>query len=261
MKFLCLITDDAAVCSLRRRSGNRRTIVGGGALRFILFAALAGSLQVPARVLAQQETPLSTEQQDASEFSRLIERWQKSNDPEDKITALEAALKLEPKLKAWPQGLPLKGARPQVRGTLQAALGYSYWQRRKGNRADNREKTIAALEVALTVFTREALPQQWALTQHNLAVAYRNRTRGDRADNLEKAIAAFEAALTVRTREALPQQWAQTQSNLALAYVDRIRGDRTKNLEKAIAAFEAALTCAGSDEDVCRSWQPRSWLD
>lgn len=115
--------------------------------------------------------------------------------------------------------------------------------------------------MALTVFTREALPQQWALTQHNLAVAYRNRIRGDRADNLEKAIVAFEAALTVRTREALPQQWAQTQSNLALAYVDRIRGDCTENLEKAIAAFEAALTCAGSDEDVCRSWQPRSWLN
>ena len=49
--------------------------MGDGA-RIILFAALAGSLQVPARVLAQQETPLSTEQQDVSEFSRLIERWQ-----------------------------------------------------------------------------------------------------------------------------------------------------------------------------------------
>ena len=61
--------------------------MGGGA-RIILFAALAGSLQVPARVLAQQETPLSTEQQDVSEFSRLIERWQKSNDPEEEITAL-----------------------------------------------------------------------------------------------------------------------------------------------------------------------------
>jgi len=259
--FLRLIIGDGVVRSLRRRSENKRTIVGGCALRFILLAALGGSLQIPARALAQQETPLSSEQQETTEFSRLIERWRKSNDSEDKITALETALKVEPQLKAWPQGLPLKGTRLQVRGRLQAALGYSYWQRRKGNRAENLERTIAALEVALTAFAQEDLPQQWALTQHNLAVAYRNRISGDRADNLEKAIAAFEAALTVRTREALPQQWAQTQSNLALAYVDRIRGDRVENLEKAITAFEAALTCAGCNDDACRSWQPRPWLD
>jgi len=34
------------------------------------------------------------------EFSLLIKRWQKSNDPENKVAALEAALKLEPQLRA-----------------------------------------------------------------------------------------------------------------------------------------------------------------
>ncbi|MEH2087182.1 CHAT domain-containing tetratricopeptide repeat protein, partial [Nostoc sp.] len=91
-------------------------------------------------------------------------------------------------------------------------------------------------------YTREALPQAWAMTQNNLAAAYRDRIKGDRADNIEIAIAAYTAALKVYTREALPQAWAMTQNNLAAAYRDRIKGDRADNIEIAIAAATAALT-------------------
>ena len=72
------------------------------------------------------------------------------------------------------------------------------------------------LEAALTVRTREALPQGVGATHSQSRAGVRSaRIRGERADNLEKAIAAFEAGLTVRTREALPQRWAKTQNNLA----------------------------------------------
>ncbi|UKO96156.1 hypothetical protein [Nostoc sp. UHCC 0870] len=37
---------------------------------------------------------------------------------------------------------------------------------------------IAALTAALTVRTREALPQDWAMTQNNLASAYCDRIAG-----------------------------------------------------------------------------------
>ena len=60
----------------------------------------------------------------------------------------------------------------------------------------------------MTVYTREAFPQDWAMTQNNLGIAYRNRIQGSRAENLEAAIKALEAALTVYTREAFPQDWA-----------------------------------------------------
>ncbi len=136
-----------------------------------------------------------------------------------------------------------------------------------GNRALNVELSIAAYGAALQVYTRDAFPQQWAMTQNNLGSAYRERIRGERADNLEQAIAAYEAALQVYTRDAFPQDWAMTQNNLGNAYSDaakqplreRIRGDspdgdskaeRADNLEqafvqasleKAIAAYEAAL--------------------
>ncbi|MEH2317760.1 CHAT domain-containing protein, partial [Nostoc sp.] len=112
----------------------------------------------------------------------------------------------------------------------------------KEDRADNIEKAIAASTAALTVRTREALPQSWAATQNNLAAAYYSRIKEDRADNIEKAIAASTAALTVRTREALPQDWAATQNYLAVAYTHRIIGDRADNVEIAIAAYTAALT-------------------
>jgi CHAT domain-containing protein/tetratricopeptide (TPR) repeat protein len=124
----------------------------------------------------------------------------------------------------------------------QSNLGAAYWARIRGDKADNLEKAIAAHAQALTVRTREASPQDWAVSQNNLGNAYFARIRGARADNLEKAIAAHEQALTVRTREASPLDWAATQANLAAAYFVRTRGDRAENLEKAIAACEQALT-------------------
>ncbi len=111
-----------------------------------------------------------------------------------------------------------------------------------GNKASNIEIAIAGYEVALQIYTREALPENWAMTQNNLASAYFERIKGDRAENIEKAIAAATAASTVRTREALPEDWAITQNNLANAYCNRIKGDRAENIEKAIAAHTAALT-------------------
>jgi CHAT domain-containing protein/predicted enzyme related to lactoylglutathione lyase len=121
-------------------------------------------------------------------------------------------------------------------------LANAYSDRIKGSRADNREQAITFYEAALTVFTLEAFPEDWAMTQNNLARAYSNRIKGSRADNLERAITFYEAALTVRTRDAFPEKWAMTQNNLANAYSDRINGSRADNLERAIEFYEAALT-------------------
>ncbi|NEO73263.1 CHAT domain-containing tetratricopeptide repeat protein, partial [Moorena sp. SIO3H5] len=110
-----------------------------------------------------------------------------------------------------------------------------------GSRATNLEIAITGYEVVGTVFTREAFPQDWAMTQNNLASAYCQRIRGEKADNLEAAIKAFQGALQVRTRKAFPQDWAQTQNNLGNAYTNRIKGEKADNLEAAIKAYQAAL--------------------
>jgi predicted enzyme related to lactoylglutathione lyase len=94
-------------------------------------------------------------------------------------------------------------------------LAIAYSDRIKGDRGENIERAIAFYEAALQVRTREAFPQDWAMTQNNLAIAYSDRIKGDRGENIERAIAFYEAALQVYTREAFPQDWAMTQNNLA----------------------------------------------
>jgi CHAT domain-containing protein len=110
-----------------------------------------------------------------------------------------------------------------------------------GNIATHKEIAITGYEIALTIFTFEAFPQEWALTQFSLAIAYRNRIRGEKADNLEREIAAYQEALKVYTFDAFPQAWARTQTNLGTAYSDRIRGDKAENLEQAISCYTKAL--------------------
>ncbi|WP_353845999.1 tetratricopeptide repeat protein [Microcystis sp. M169S2] len=110
-----------------------------------------------------------------------------------------------------------------------------------GDIAVNQEIAITGYEIALTIFTFDAFPQQWAMIQNNLASAYLDRIRGQKADNLEIAIAACQEALKVYTFDAFPQQWANTQNNLAIAYLFRIRGERAENLERAITACQEAL--------------------
>ncbi|WP_414582013.1 CHAT domain-containing protein [Scytonema sp. PCC 10023] len=110
-----------------------------------------------------------------------------------------------------------------------------------GDKASNMEIAIAGYEVVLTVFTREAFPQDWAMTQNNLGNAYSNRIFGEKAQNIELAITSFTAALEVTTRQAFPQDWAMTQNNLGNAYLYRIFGEKAQNIELAITSFTAAL--------------------
>src|SRR4028119_1297871 len=121
-------------------------------------------------------------------------------------------------------------------------LGNLYQQYRQGDRASNLEEAIAYFTAALTVYTRDAFPENWALTQNNLANAYLYRIRGEKAENIELAIAFYSAALSVYTRDAFPENWAATQNNLAIAYSNRIRGEKAQNIEVAIASCTAALT-------------------
>jgi len=110
-----------------------------------------------------------------------------------------------------------------------------------GSRANKLEIAITGYQNLLEVYTREAFPEDWAMTQNNLGNAYSNRIKGERADNLELAIAALNQSLEVYTCEAFPEDWAMTQNNLGLAYGNRIRGERADNLELAIAAFDLSL--------------------
>jgi CHAT domain-containing protein len=111
-----------------------------------------------------------------------------------------------------------------------------------GSRLINVEIAIECYQLALSVYTLDAYPENWAATQNNLAGAYSNRIRGERAVNLEQAIERYQLALSVRTRDAYPEQWASTQMNLAVAYSQRIRGERAANLEQSIECYRLTLS-------------------
>ena len=63
---------------------------------------------------------------------------------------------------------------------MQGNLAAAYRERIRGERADNLERAIRANEAALTVYTPEAFPQEWARVQNNLGLAYQDRIRGVR---------------------------------------------------------------------------------
>ena len=77
---------------------------------------------------------------------------------------------------------------------------------------------MEAYRQALTVYTRDDLPQYWATTQNNLGIAL--RALGERQGGpeglrrLSEAVEAYRQALTVHTRDDLPQRWARSQKNL-----------------------------------------------
>jgi len=130
-----------------------------------LYLALGYALAPPSAVA--QAAGGAAEQGKAGEFSRLYERWQQAQDPEERIKLGEHAFALEAAVTAWELAVP----RERVRGELWFGIGNAYYDRRQGNRADNLEKAIAAYEAALTVRIREALSREWASAQHNLGCA------------------------------------------------------------------------------------------
>jgi hypothetical protein len=92
-------------------------------------------------------------------------------------------------------------------------------------------QAVAAYRAALTVYTRDSLPQDWARTQNNLGIVLQQqgiRTEGEAgAELLSQAVAAYREALTVFTRESLPQDWATTQTNLMVALLELGRIERS----------------------------------
>ena len=88
------------------------------------------------------------------------------------------------------------------------------------------------IATALTEWTRERVPLDWATTQNNLGNAL--QTLGERESGtarLEEAVAAYRAALQECTRDAVPLQWGMTQNNLGSTL--RMLGEREAETDKA----------------------------
>ena len=110
-------------------------------------------------------------------------------------------------------------------------------------------QAISAFRAALEIYTREALPQDWARTQNNMAVALRDqgiRSEGQAGQELlGQAANAYRAALEVYTRAILPVEWAMTKTNLAGVLQTQAKGNEGQAgqelLGQAVSAYRDVL--------------------
>ena len=126
----------------------------------------------------------------------------------------------------------------------QTNLGNAYWNRIRGEKADNLETAISYYRESLKVCTPDAFPYEWATTQTNLGSAYCDRIEGEKADNLETAISCYRESLKVCTSEAFPLECLLTARNLGnLAF-------REGNWQLAIEAYKKGVEAV----ELSRSW-------
>lgn len=122
--------------------------------------------------------------------------------------------------------------------TLLERRGLAYFQRSSGDRANDIEYAIEALEAALDL----AVDAEHAagLLMH-LAILHSERLRGDRGDNTEATVDLLHRALSTLDGSEAVDLRSMIETNLAMALIRRVRGDRNDNLREAVAACRRAL--------------------
>ncbi len=136
---------------------------------------------------------------------------------------------------------------------MQNRLASATKEDRSTDRARAIEEAIHLRQDALSVYTLERFPHQWAMTQGNLGNDYQDRPTGGRRENLERAIASYQAALQVYSRVSYPEEWATMQNNIGNAYQERLTGNRHDNLEQSLACYQNALQVR-TREDAPEEW-------
>ncbi|WP_373540883.1 hypothetical protein [Chamaesiphon sp.] len=79
----------------------------------------------------------------------------------------------------------------------------------------NEYEPIDCFYYALEIYTKEKLPEYWAMLQHNLGLAYFDRIKGERLENLQKSIECYHNSLEVFTRDKFPEKWQINQEDLS----------------------------------------------
>jgi hypothetical protein len=78
---------------------------------------------------------------------------------------------------------------------------------------------------ALEIYTRDKLPEYWAMLQHNLGLAYFDRIKGERWENLQKSIECFNKSLEVFTKDKFSAKWQINQEDLSKSQ-EALKNDR-----------------------------------
>ncbi len=106
--------------------------------------------------------------------------------------------------------------------------------------SDNLEIAIDYYRKALTQFTFDIFPEDWATVQNDLGNAIRSRETGEKKKNIEQAIKHYKNALIVRQKGKYLQRWSDTQYNLGVAYA-KLSNLEGNHWQDAITCFKNSL--------------------
>jgi tetratricopeptide (TPR) repeat protein len=170
-----------------------------------------------------------------------------------------------------------KGQWTMFRTALLSQLGTTYKDAPTGDRETNLAQAIACYQEALTLYTLETTPLEYAATQVDLGNAYvslpqariqldlssadvsprvdyvaenRKPTFRRGKSNLEQAIECYKEALRVFTPETAPHEYAETQINLGSTYLELSTDPAI--LKRAQACFEEGLRWLDREADPAR---------
>ena len=105
------------------------------------------------------------------------------------------------------------------------------------------EDAIQAYHRALSTFTKDAFPREFATIHNNLATAYLSMRLAPEREVIREALAvqSFQEALKVVTLEEDPTEYAMLQNNLGNALQAMRSSHPIDNLHRAVEAYDEAL--------------------
>ncbi len=113
----------------------------------------------------------------------------------------------------------------------------------------NKEIVITCYQTALRIFSKDTIPEMWAVVQDRLGIAYLERIQGNKSENLRIAINSFKNALQIFTFDQFREEWTRNKYNLAIAY------DDANNQEMAITVCNELL------KEIKFEQNPHKWAD
>lgn len=109
-------------------------------------------------------------------------------------------------------------------------------------KSPTQDEAVQAFDEALSVYSRDKHPRDWAFAMDNKAGVIASRFAGSPVDDLEAAIAIREEILeSVYIRSANPEDRAHVAVNLAANYLNRQVGVKTENIDAALRHLDEAL--------------------
>jgi tetratricopeptide (TPR) repeat protein len=158
---------------------------------------------------------------------------------DDRTANLEAAIASVQDAIATPSGVTDSSSISSLRVLARQRLGHLYLERIQGDRVQNIEDAIGALEQAVSESASQSDLTSTAML--DLSLAYFQRVRGDRSQNLERSLTAAGKAAETASHDGDPAALFRARLSSAFALTERPGGVREDNLDQALAAVNDAL--------------------